>query len=277
MIRLERTVVAAPEALEADGGIGDLERKANELARANGQKLKFEAYKDATVRAALTKVFGRKCCYCESSLLGTQPGDVEHYRPKSRVAVHNAERTAVTYKDGYYWLASRWTNLLCSCADCNRPRTQADENDELRTIGKASFFPIADEIGRATTPAEVATESALLLDPCTDQPEDHLAFTDEGRVMAKELTGAPSAKGLATIHYCGLARAELLQMRAAHARTVNAAIRHIARALEAKEEPGTDLEDLVELLRPTSPYVAFTRHLVRTRLGPYLAQLGLVV
>lgn len=277
MIRLNRTQTAAPEALEAVGGIGDLERQANELARLNGEKLKFEAYRHASVRDALVGVFGRKCCYCESLLLGTQSGDIEHYRPKSRVAVHNADRTVVTYKGGYYWLASRWTNLLCSCSDCNRPRTQPDENNEERTIGKANFFPVADEAFRATTPAGLATESPLLLDPCTDQPEDHLAFTDDGRVVARHVGGSPSPRGLATIHYCGLARAELLQMRTAHARTVRAAIRHIIRALEAGEEPGADLEDLLELLKPTAAYVAFTRHLVRRLLGPYLAQLEVQV
>lgn len=264
-----------PEVLEGEGSAGDLERRTNELARAANQKLTFEAYRESSVRAALRQVFGPKCCYCESLLLGTQAGDIEHYRPKARVAVHNAARTTVSYKPGYYWLASRWTNLLLACADCNRPRTQLDEGDEERVFGKANYFPIADEGLRASTQDVLAAESALLLDPCVDEPADHLAFTVEGQVQPKNIDGTPSARGEATIHYCGLARAELLQMRARHARTVRSCIRHVVTALEAGEDPGDDLDDLIALLQPTEPYVGFTRHLVATLLGPYLQQLGI--
>lgn len=277
MIHIDRNKSAPPDSLEGIGSAGDLERQANEVARANNAKLTFEAYRDSSVRAALKQVFGPKCCYCESLLQGTQAGDIEHYRPKSRVAVHNANRTSVVYKSGYYWLASRWTNLLFSCSDCNRPRTQLDENDEERTFGKANYFPVVDEQTRATSQETLAAESALLLDPCVDEPADHLIFTDDGQIRPKVVGEAPSARGEATIHYCGLARAELLQMRARHARTVRACMRHIIEALEAGREPGTDLEDLTALLQPTEPYVAFTRHLVTTRLRPYLEQLGIEV
>jgi uncharacterized protein (TIGR02646 family) len=277
MIRLDRSKTPAPGVLEADGEAGDLERKSNEIAQTKNAKLKFKVYRDPAVKAALTEVFGRKCCYCESLLLGTQSGDIEHYRPKSRVAVHNADRTTVTYKGGYHWLASRWTNLLCSCADCNRPRTQLDDNEEERTFGKANFFPVADEGHRATSADGVAAEAALLLDPCVDQPEEHLIFTDDGKIQPKAVAGAASERGEATIHYCGLARAELLQMRAKHARTVKASIRHIIKALEANQDPGPDLEDLLKLLDPTGAYVAFTRHLVSKLLRPYIEQLNLPV
>ena len=50
---------------------------------------------------------------------------------------------------GYYWLAATWPNLLLSCADCNRPRTQDDCDGNARVIGKANFFPLVDETKRA--------------------------------------------------------------------------------------------------------------------------------
>jgi len=275
MIKVSRAAIAVPDSLEAVGGAGDLERQYNFLQKQNGGKLRFEAYGRLEVRAALTAVFGRKCCYCESLILGTQPGDVEHYRPKARVAVHDAVRGTVTYKDGYYWLASRWSNLLISCADCNRPRTQADAEEVVRTIGKANFFPLQDETLRATGAVGVAGEAPLLLDPCVDDPAQHLQFTDDGQIVVAELNGAPSAKGEATVFYCGLARAELLQMRSRHRRSVMASVRAIRKALERAEDPAEDLEDLIAMLDPKEPYVAFTRQLVKVHLTPHLAALGL--
>ncbi len=275
MIKVDRAAVAAPDALEAAGGVGDLERQHNVLQKQNGGKLRFDVYGRPDVRTALTEVFGRKCCYCESLILGTQPGDIEHYRPKARVAVHDAARGAVSYKDGYYWLASRWANLLISCADCNRPRTQADAEDVIRTIGKANFFPLQDETLRALGDVGVAGESPLLLDPCIDDPAQHLQFTDDGRILVVEQNGIPSARGEATVFYCGLARAELLQMRSRHRRSVMATVRAIRRALDRGDDPAEDLDDLIAMLDPREPYVAFTRHLAKRHLSAHLAVLGL--
>ncbi|MES2187197.1 MAG: hypothetical protein V4505_21795 [Pseudomonadota bacterium] len=275
MIRVDRAIVVPPALLEADGGLGDLERQYNILQKQNGGKQRFDAYGRPEVRTALTAVFGRKCCYCESLIEGTQPGDVEHYRPKARVAIHDAARSTVSYKHGYYWLASRWSNLLISCADCNRPRTQTDAEDVVRTIGKANFFPLEDEALRAVAIDGVAGEAPLLLDPCVDDPATHLRFTDDGRIEVAELNGAPSEKGEATIFYCGLARAELLQMRSRHRRTVMLAVRAVRRALNDDEDPGEDLEALIAMLHPKEPYVAYTRHLVKAHLGQHVAKLGL--
>ncbi|HEX6705332.1 MAG TPA: hypothetical protein VF169_11280 [Albitalea sp.] len=275
MIKVRRDVVAPPDVLEADGELGDQERQYNAQAKANGEKLRFNVYKHDAVRVALEHVFGRKCCYCESLIAGTQPGDVEHYRPKARIAVHDLARTSVTYKDGYYWLASRWSNLLISCADCNRPRTQDDGDDVARVIGKANFFPLGDEALRASAADAVAGEAALLLDPCVDDPVMHLRFTDEGGIEVGEQDGQPSEKGEATIYYCGLARAELFQMRSRHRRSVMLAIRATLRALEAGEDPGEDLDALVAMLQPGEAYVAYTRQLVRRYMEPQIEQLGL--
>lgn len=275
MIKVDRAAVTAPDLLEAAGGVGDVERQHNLLQKQNGGKQRFEAYGRPEVRTALTAVFGRKCCYCESLILGTQPGDVEHYRPKARVAVHDAVRAVVSYKDGYYWLASRWSNLLISCADCNRPRTQPDADDVVRTIGKANFFPLQDEALRAFGVDGVARESPLLLDPCVDDPAQHLRFTDKGQIEAAELDGAPSERGGATIFYCGLARAELLQMRSRHRRLVMGTVRAVRDALERSEDPGEHLEDLIAMLDPKEPYVAFTRQLIKLHLSVHLAALGM--
>ncbi|WP_104655708.1 hypothetical protein [Ralstonia insidiosa] len=240
-------------------------------------KLKFQAYSSDEVKKELKALFGRKCVFCESLLMGTQPGDVEHFRPKGAVAVPSAGGGKPTKKPGYYWLAATWSNLLLACTDCNRPRTQEDVDGQNRVIGKAKYFPLVHERARATTGAMLAGEAPLLLDPCRDNPENHLTFLDDGRVEAAKIGGTPSPKGHATIFYCGLARVELLQMRARHRRLVMAAVRHIKRAIGAGEDPGADLDDLVQMLHPHEPYVAYTRELVRLHLSDFLEDLLLGV
>lgn len=240
------------------------------------KKRVFKAYSENPVRERLTELFGRKCMFCESLLAGTQSGDVEHYRPKGKVVVYSKTATsAALVVPGYFWLGAKWPNLLLACADCNRPRTQDDYDGNARVIGKANFFPLADETKRANGTWRVRQEEPLLLNPCIDDPADHLVFLEDGRVVARLIDGMPSSKGKASIHYLGLARAELLQMRARHGRMVLAAIRHTVNALEERRDPGADLEDLVAFLDPSEAYVAFSRMLIHKHMSQYVASLGL--
>ncbi|UUY07705.1 hypothetical protein LRS11_18070 [Pseudomonas sp. J452] len=273
MIKIDRPRDSTPDGLVREGL---LERRANRLAWLAKTKLSFTAYSSPAVRAHLTVIFGRKCVFCESLLAGTQSGDIEHFRPKGKVVIDPVppRRTRIR-KDGYYWLAASWPNLLIACADCNRPRTQLDYDARARVIGKASYFPLEDEATRAIGPRGLRNEAPLLLNPCIDDPEDHLVFLEDGRVEPAVKNGRASKKGEISIHYLGLARAELLQMRARHQRTVMAAIRHTVAALEEGRDPGADLDDLLTLLSPQEAYVAFTRMLVRKYMGAYLEGLGL--
>jgi len=272
VIKIERPKGSAPPGLAKAAA---KELRANRAALKKNEKPTFDAYSTPASKAALAQVFGRKCAFCESLLAGTQPGDIEHYRPKGKVIVEDPITGARTELPGYFWLAAKWSNLLVSCADCNRPRTQPDCDGVGRVIGKANFFPVANEAFRASGPKGMAQEDALLLNPCLDDPTAHLEFRADGRVEAAVVNGIPSQKGLATIRYCGLARLELLQMRARHRRIVMAAIRHTVAALEAGQDPGADLDDLVGFLERKEAYVALTRSLVREHMGPFLQSLGL--
>lgn len=272
MIKIERPMGSAPLGLARSAA---RELRSNRKALKNNQKLKFDAYSSDSVKAALAEIFGRKCVFCESLLMGNQPGDIEHYRPKGNVVVVDPVTNVKTKRPGYYWLAAKWTNLLVACADCNRPRTQPDHDGQDRVIGKSSFFPVEDEQLRAASPKGIGRENPLLLNPCVDDPAEHLEFLEDGRVQAVRIAGVLSPKGVATIHYCGLARLELLQMRARHRRIVMAAIRHTVAALEAGHDPGADLDDLIDFMAPHEAYVALTRSLVRAHLGQYLQSLGL--
>lgn len=242
------------------------------------KKRVFKEYGSTAVRERLAELFGRKCMFCESLLAGTQSGDVEHYRPKGKVVVTvKTAKVAAEVIPGYFWLGAKWPNLLLSCSDCNRPRTQDDFDGNARVIGKANFFPLVDETKRAKGTWRVRQEEPLLLNPCIDDPAEHLVFLEDGRVEARVIDGVPSAKGTASIYYLGLARAELLQMRARHGRMVRAAIRHTLSALKEGRDPGADLEDLEAFLMPKEPYVAFSRVLIYKYMREHFAALGLSV
>lgn len=286
MIKLERPNGSIPDGLLA---AGLRERRENRKALAAGVELNFEAYRAKSVRQRLAEIFGRKCVFCESSLLGTQPGDIEHYRPKGKIAndvelpfkpkpAKRSKRGAANnapVHDGYWWLAAEWSNLLISCADCNRPREQEDYDNHRRVIGKSNFFPIAAHSARAQRAGALQGEVPLLLNPCLDDPDDHLVFRDDGAVEPVKVNGEVCKKGEASIHYLGLVRAELLQARARHGRNVMSCIRHIKRALVDCADPGEDLTDLISMLNSGEPYVAFTRTLIKLHLEPHLKTLGL--
>ncbi|MDY0936611.1 endonuclease [Pseudomonas viridiflava] len=205
---------------------------------------KFSAYKESDVKLRLEQIFYKKCAYCESFYGAQAPVDVEHYRPKGRVEGDPDHQ-------GYWWLASEWTNLLPSCLDCNRRRKQMSPviSGNLEVLykhtqtGKKDCFPIEGD--RALTEgSEILNEGALLLDPTRDNPNDHLVYwlkddcaaglvfpaalatgstispvaplvhTDPTLVAQHAETEGVSIKGAVSIQVYGLNRVHLVQERA---------------------------------------------------------------
>lgn len=188
----------------------------------------FKAYKGADVRAAMRTMFHRKCAYCEAFYAPTMPDDVEHYRPKA--AIRDEGRVT---KPGYWWLAMAWSNLLPSCADCNRARAQEIEGAGRRAVvGKANQFPLVAGSPRATEEGAEAKEVALLLDPTVDDPSPHLEFRDNGSVHPALMGEAESERGRTTIEVVALMRRDLVDARRIVARETQAAIRHVQETLD---------------------------------------------
>src|SRR5437868_988560 len=107
---VDRATVPVPSCLSEQESPAEVERKVaaeyyKQLPRPT-KAFAFRVYKNSDVQAALSLLFHNKCAYCESSYAATQPMDVEHYRPKGGVEGEAHE--------GYWWLASRWNNLLPS-------------------------------------------------------------------------------------------------------------------------------------------------------------------
>jgi len=226
----------------------------------------FKIYRQPYVKSAIEQIFSQKCAYCETRYVVTQPVDVEHFRPKGAVKVGKKKRV------GYYWLASEWTNLLPSCIRCNRSNTYVLPNKKKITMGKANFFPLQDETKRASQPGEESNEEPLLLNPCHDEPSEHLKFTEDGAVQPlMDSKGVPSAKGEKSIYVYALCRPELVEERAKHAKSILAQIKRVNRALaniekypndpQFEEDFERELGVLEEFLKPEKQYVALARQL----------------
>ncbi len=282
MRKVDRTTEIEPAILKAPDkdGKSELDRVSDFMAKPlkPGEKREafpFARYKEVAVKAALERLFHGKCAYCESFYAGTQPIDVEHYRPKGEV-------DGLETHGGYWWLAMDWRNLLPSCIDCNRRRKQKSPDPkagslvELRKngdfdrtkqilLGKSSIFPLETETGRASKREDdLSAERRLLLDPTRDDPADHLVFHIDrqhliGLVLAKPLAnggaaipqadptaaaalaGAKAAQvspmGMVSIQVYGLNRLSLVQART-----------KVLRDLEFLLELNIGLGDLLETL-----------------------------
>ena len=124
------------------------------------------------VRDAFEAYSNGKCWYVECSSPGAD-NDIDHYRPKSRVA---QDRT----HQGYYWLAFEWRNLRLSCQRANRLRKNP-ETDE--TGGKGDNFPLVNPESRAHTPEDdLSVEVPAIVDPTNPKDVSLLTFGRNGEV-----------------------------------------------------------------------------------------------
>lgn len=221
MRKVDRAAVPTPASLiphraghaKQSKGATELERNRAAFAAGAAKDLDFAAYSDDSVKTALQALFHGKCAYCESYFDATAPVDVEHFRPKGKVAENDAH-------PGYWWLAADWDNLLPSCIDCNRKRRQQVVGPGGAAMaqhgGKQDQFPvdgphIADHTG------DIRAEKPLLIDPCRDDPARHLGFlVDSAPPLALALPlDAPNAaqRGAESIRIFGLNRLALVQER----------------------------------------------------------------
>ncbi len=217
MIHVKRT---CPPDIVADRSLADetalaISRFEALPPRPDGKVFKFGAYKSPRILAELKEMFANKCAYCEYPIVG-HPVEIEHYRPKGAFRLENGELS----EKGYYWLGAAWDNLLPSCIDCNRERFQARHpNDPLfgrqprQKAGKQNHFPLADPAKRWKDRKAPNEEEPLLLDPCRDQPEQHIDFTDDGIPIPRLTEAGHSMRGKTTIEVCGLWRDMLVRQR----------------------------------------------------------------
>ena len=241
----------------------------------------FKIYKDPDLARELELVFGKKCAYCDSGFAHVTPKDIEHFRPKSEVKL----QTGSSLVPGYYWLAGDWENLLVSCPDCNRARkhTVSGQSEKV-TLGKETQFPLSDEANRVrshTAPISLEESCRLLLNPCIDQPEEHLTYDENGLILPKsEANGSESRRGKVSIDTYALQRKALVEERKKVLNEVLFDIESTRRALiefnQLQQIPGTEsiqsqkLDDikrlrshLKERFDPLAPYIGMIRDYVK--------------
>ena len=116
-----------------------------------------------------------KCWYSESKN-PTSDKDVDHFRPKNRVAED-------PYHEGYWWLAFQWNNYRYSCQWCNQRRV-----DDGTDGGKWDHFPVAPGSFRARLEGDNwKQEEVELLDPIDPEDWKLLTFLPNGQpTPAKE-------------------------------------------------------------------------------------------
>jgi len=177
----------------------------------------------------LQKQFKGKCAYCESAPVE----HIDRFRPRAGVAEPSG-----SYLGDHYWRqAFAWENLYLACPTCNRH--------------KANRFPVKGT--RATAGAnrsELKRENAMLVDPCEDEPEDHLVFTPDGRVAGK------TEKGLVSIEVFALNRQDLVRQRSKEAKMFALVL---AKA-RTESELATELDT-------AAPYMALKRAMIEVRFG----------
>lgn len=151
-----------------------------------------------TIKDVLFEIHSGKCCYCERVRTRKREMDVEHYRPKAKVA------DEPTHK-GYWWLSYDWNNYLWSCKSCNQG------------YKKNQFSLLPTGVRAVAEGDDLELENPCLINPRFEEPKDYLAYYKRelgGRWFVKviplfDLDRDKKQRADETIKILGLNRTEL--------------------------------------------------------------------
>ncbi len=239
MIHIDRNRIPKPAILKSERVVQEVEQ---ELAKAREfyvqyaserYQRRFKWHREwwTRVRTELTELFHGKCAFCESSLAGEQ-GDVLHLRPMAQAV--NLDGTT---SDGYWWLAYEWTNLYLACPRCSQM--------------KGPRFPVKGLRAQPEATGEaLLAEEALLLDPCYDDPEQHLVYDRTGIVVSA------TERGRVTIEVFGLDGEGLRQARQREYEALDLQLKVLLQLVSATP---VSLQPLID---PAKPYAGMRRQFV---------------
>lgn len=151
--------------------------------------------RDPELRAWMEELFCGLCAYCESPVGERRDqslqGLLHHHRPTSFAQDEDGNTDILAY----CWLSYEFENWLYVCSDCARRKGNRFFVEAKRGAPSMSL----DELRE--------TEAELMLDPCFQEPLEHLRFFPNG--MVDFITAA----GHATIDTLGLNRDWLVEIR----------------------------------------------------------------
>jgi len=188
------------------------------------------------VARALFELFDEQCAFCGNCLASASIGYIEALRPQMGAQQINGD----TSLHHYVWLAYDWENLYLACPSCAR--------------AKSNRFPVSGARGAPNTPLAklVKEEQGTILDPCRDDPSEHLFYDWNG------LCHAATARGRITIQILDLNREQLVVARKKIARTIQT----VCRRTSGKSEP------LLRMLDgKRRPYTGVVANLLRRRMA----------
>jgi uncharacterized protein (TIGR02646 family) len=211
----------------------------------------------------LGRLSNNKCWYCESRQIRSNK-DVDHFRPKNRVAESKSS-------EGYWWLAFDWRNYRYSCNFCNSRHKFTETAG-----GKGDHFPLVDENARGApraTPDDLdAQEEPKLLDPTNLKDVALLTFDEDGNIApaVKESDDPVGyARALASIEIYHLREVQLREARRQKMDDVRQRLR-VAKQLPPKSPALRDEITLLALaIGPEAEYSAAARAMLRLLRAEY--------
>lgn len=134
-----------------------------------------EEYQD--VVRTLCSIYEDKCAFCESK---RHNPEIEHFRPKKKVI-------GISGHNGYFWLSYEWTNLIPSCPDCNKIKSNhfPVSNETNRVYGPTRRIGTDEATDRIFLNSPLADEEPILLHPEFDNNvEECFAFDGLGSILS---------------------------------------------------------------------------------------------
>ena len=204
-------------------------------------------------KANLAALGNNKCWYSESKN-PTSDKNVDHFRPKSRVAEDPGH-------EGYWWLAFTWRNYRYSSQWCNQRRV---DDPDGTSGGKVDCFPLLDGSPRARSEADnCALEKPELLDPIDPSDCRLLTFRQDGHAIPTRQPGTieyqRAEKSIEVYHLHGN---ELVKERRTLADQLQRTVQRMERALPyITDQSGRASfkdhgKDLIRAIAPDAEYSA---------------------
>ncbi len=210
---------------------------------------------EAEARTALQLVWTHRCAFCGRAGSKADELDIHRFRPGQDAVGADGS----TSRRHYYWLAYDWNNLYLACAGCRE--------------AQGAKFPTEEERARAGTTERLnERERPLLIDPCDDDPEALLIYSDEGEVVSMD------QRGLITIETFDLNRPDLVADRGLRIRWVKEALSQAGEMLHGGSYAAF-ADELRSLYAETAPFAAVCRQFANqwVQFRPRLVEEGLAL